>query len=283
MKRRGRLCNTGHGPSRRPYRVLTLHQLSYFMAANNPHTSSDADGIRLNKYIAMAGVTSRRKADDLIDAGRVRVNGEVAEAYWYRVMPGDTVEVNGRTISPQSHRYVLLNKPKDTISTTDDEKGRDTVMDLVNLPADIRDGLFPVGRLDRDTVGVLLLTNDGDLAHRLMHPRYETKKLYRVRTRKTIDPHEIDHLRRGVVLEDGTASADRVTYINPKRREEIGLMLHEGRNRQIRRMMEALGHEVVALDRVNYAGLTSDGLDRGQWRHLQGHEIKRLKNHVKLK
>ncbi|NBB85588.1 MAG: pseudouridine synthase [Bacteroidetes bacterium] len=253
------------------------------MAANNPHTSSDAEGIRLNKYIAKAGVTSRRKADDLIDAGRVRVNGEVTEAYWYRVMPGDTVEVSGKTISPQSHRYILLNKPKDTISTTDDEKGRDTVMDLVNLPADIRDGLFPVGRLDRDTVGVLLLTNDGDLAHRLMHPRYETQKLYRVRTRKTIDPHEIDHLRRGVTLEDGRASADRVTYIDPKRRQEIGLMLHEGRNRQIRRMMEALGHEVVALERVNYAGLTSDGLERGQWRHLQGHEIKRLKNHVKLK
>ncbi|NBB99781.1 MAG: pseudouridine synthase [Bacteroidetes bacterium] len=253
------------------------------MAANNPHTSSDADGIRLNKYIAKAGVTSRRKADDLIDAGRVRVNGETAEAYWYRVMPGDTVEVNGRTISPQSLRYILLNKPKDTISTTDDEKGRDTVMDLVSLPADIRDGLFPVGRLDRDTVGVLLLTNDGDLAHRLMHPRYDTKKLYRVRTQNTIDPHEIDRLRRGVELEDGRASADRVTYINPKRREEIGLMLHEGRNRQIRRMMEALGHEVVALERVNYAGLTTDGLERGEWRHLQGHEVQHLKNHVKLK
>jgi len=253
------------------------------MSKNNPHTKSDAEGIRLNKYVAKAGVTSRRKADDIIDAGRVRVNGEVVKEYWYRVTDGDTVEVSGRTISPQKNRYILLNKPKDTISTTDDEKGRETVVDLVRLPEEIRDGLYPVGRLDRDTVGVLLLTNDGDLAHRLMHPRYETKKLYKVRTRSPIAPHEIDTLRRGVELEDGMAAADRVTYIDPSRREEIGLMLHEGRNRQIRRMMEALGHEVVALERVNYAGISTKGLDRGQWRHLHEHEVRRLKNHVKLK
>ncbi len=240
-------------------------------------------GTRLNKYIARAGITSRRKADDLIDQGRVKVNGQVAREYWYQVQPDDTVEVNGKTISPQKHRYMLLNKPKDTISTTDDERGRDTVLDLLKLPQKIREGLFPVGRLDRDTVGVLLLTNDGDLAHRLMHPRYETKKLYVVRTRERIDPHEIDTLQRGVELEDGKASADRVTYIDPKKREEVGIMLHEGRNRQIRRMMEAIGHEVVHLERVNYAGLTTAGLERGESRPLKDHEVRKLKNRVKLK
>jgi 23S rRNA pseudouridine2605 synthase len=239
--------------------------------------------MRLNKYIARSGVTSRRKADTLIDQGRVRINGEVVKEYWYQVQEGDTVEVNGRVISPREHVYVLLNKPKDTITTTDDEHDRDIVLDLISLPDKDRLGLFPVGRLDRDTVGVLLVTNDGDMAHRLMHPSYEIDKLYVVRTRDLIQPHQLDQLRKGVELEDGMAAADQVTYVRPDDHHEIGLKLHEGRNRQIRRMMDALGHNVVHLERVNYAGLTAEGVRRGKWRRLKKHEVRALRRKVGLK
>lgn len=239
--------------------------------------------MRLNKYIARSGVTSRRKADTLIDEGRVRINGEVVEEYWYQVQDDDTVEVNGRVISPRRKVYLLLNKPKDTITTTDDEHDRDIVLDLIQLPEKDQLGLFPVGRLDRDTVGVLLITNDGDLAHRLMHPSYEIDKLYVIRTREPVKPHQLEQLLQGVELEDGPAAADRVTYVRPDDHHEIGLRLHEGRNRQIRRMMEALGHDVVHLERVNYAGLTAEGVRRGKWRRLEEHEVQTLRNKVGLK
>lgn len=239
--------------------------------------------MRLNKYIARSGVTSRRKADTLIDEGRVRINGEVVKEYWYQVQDDDTVEVNGRVISPRRKVYLLLNKPKDTITTTDDEHDRDIVLDLIQLPEKDQLGLFPVGRLDRDTVGVLLITNDGDLAHRLMHPSYEIDKLYVIRTREPVKPHQLEELLQGVELEDGPAAADRVTYVRPDDHHEIGLRLHEGRNRQIRRMMEALGHDVVHLERVNYAGLTAEGVRRGKWRRLEEHEVQTLRNKVGLK
>lgn len=239
--------------------------------------------MRLNKYVSRAGVASRRKADGLIDQRRVKVNGEVVTDYWYRVQPGDRVEVNGRLVSPQEFVYVLLNKPKDTITTTDDERGRQTVMDLIALPDEERQGMYPVGRLDRDTVGVLLLTNDGELAHRLMHPRYEISKLYVVRTRESVKPHEIDRLRRGIELDDGMAKADRVAYLDPKNHHEIGLSIHEGRNRQVRRMFEVLGHDVEQLERLEYAGLRADGVRRGKWRRLHDHEVRRLRTLVKLK
>jgi len=251
--------------------------------APSPSGSGNKDGMRLNKYIARSGVTSRRKADTLIDQGRVKINGEVVKEYWYRVQEDDTVEVNGEIISPRGHIYILLNKPKDTITTTDDEHDRDTVMDLIRLPNLHNLGLFPVGRLDRDTVGVLLLTNDGDLAHRLMHPSYEIDKLYVVRTRGPVKPHELDQLRKGVQLDDGMAAADQVTYVDPEDQHAIGLRLHEGRNRQIRRMMEALGHDVVHLERINYAGLTAEGVRRGKWRRLTEHEVRALRRKVRLK
>ncbi|MFQ5571055.1 MAG: pseudouridine synthase [Rhodothermales bacterium] len=237
----------------------------------------------MNKYIARAGVCSRRKADALIDQQRVKVNGEVITSYWQRVGPGDVVEVNGRLISPRKAEYILVNKPKNVITTTDDERGRRTVMDLVDDQDKEPMGLFPVGRLDRDTVGALLLTNDGELAHRLMHPRYEVNKLYVIRTKEAVKPHEIDQLRHGIQLEDGLAKADNVAFREGHSRREIGLQLHEGRNRQVRRMMEALGHEVVFLERINYAGLTTDGIRRGKWRRLASHEIRRLRKLVKLK
>ncbi len=239
-------------------------------------------GTRINKYIASAGVTSRRKADDLVKEGRVKVNGAVMIEVGTRVREGDTVEVNGKRISPDPHLYVLLHKDKDTISTTDDPRGRDTVLDLVSLPKEKKEGLFPVGRLDRNTTGVLLLTNDGDLAHRLMHPRYEVEKIYLVRTREKVMPDQLDALRRGIELEDGPAKADNAAYVDPKDKTEIGLQIHEGRNRQIRRMMEKLGHDVVHLERIRYAGLSTEGVRRGKWRRLQEHEVGALRRRVGL-
>lgn len=243
---------------------------------HNPHTSADRPGIRINKYIAHAGVCSRRDADTLVEQGRVALDGEVVTQHGTRVMSGQTVTVDGEPVAPKENVYLLLNKPKDTISTTDDEKGRRTVLDVVGAGGKNPKGLFPVGRLDRNTVGVLLITNDGDLAHRLMHPRYEIEKIYFVRTQDPIQPHEIDRLRRGVQLEDGPAQADDVAYIDPSEQREVMMKLHEGRNRQIRRMMEQLGHTIVLLERVQYAGLTTDNLARGQYRRLQDHEVNAL-------
>lgn len=238
--------------------------------------------IRLNKYIARAGVCSRRKADELIEKGQVKINGAVVTELGTRVSETDDIEVNGRSISPRRHMYILVNKPKDTITTTDDPHDRDTVMELIKMSEEEKRGLFPVGRLDRDTTGVLLVTNDGDLAHRLMHPSYEIDKLYRVRTKKPVKPHELDQLHKGVKLEDGIASADQVAYVALPDHHEVGISIHEGRNRQIRRMFEALGHEIASLERVNYAGLTADGIRPGKWRRLQEHEIRQLHRQVKL-
>ena len=237
--------------------------------------------IRINKYIARAGVCSRRKADELIEKGLVKVNGAVVTELGTRVKESDEVEVNGRSISPRGHVYILVNKPKDTITTTDDPHDRETVMGLIALPEEEKRGLFPVGRLDRDTTGVLLVTNDGDLAHRLMHPRYEITKLYRVRTKRPMKPHELDQLRKGVELEDGMAAADQAAYVNPPDHREVGLSIHEGRNRQVRRMFEALGHEIAQLERVNYAGLTAEDIRPGKWRRLREHEIRQLHRQVK--
>lgn len=238
--------------------------------------------MRINKYIAHAGVCSRRDADRLVEQGRVQIDGVPVTEHGTRVEEGQTVAVDGEPIHLQPFLYVLLNKDKDTISTTDDPRGRDTVLDLVDLPEQKKQGLFPVGRLDRNTTGVLLLTNDGDLAHRLMHPRYETAKLYLVRTRRNVKPHEIDRLRRGIELKDGPARADEAAYVDPRVKNELALELHEGRNRQIRRMMETLGHNVVHLERVSYAGLTTEGLHRGAWRRLRRDEVKALHRRVGL-
>lgn len=238
--------------------------------------------MRLNRFIGRSGYCSRRQADDLIAKGLVKVNGEVVTELGTKVHPGDVVEANGQVLTRSSLVYILLNKPADVITTTRDERGRKTVLDLVTLEAGEGEGLFPVGRLDRHTTGVLLLTNDGELANRLMHPRYEMEKLYLVTTKNPVKPHELAQLRDGLELEDGPAHADQVTYAHSEQKTQIGLSIHEGRNRQIRRMMEALGHEVAALERVRYAGLTASGVRRGKWRHLQTHEIRKLKKLVKL-
>jgi 23S rRNA pseudouridine2605 synthase len=213
----------------------------------------------------------------------VEVNGKAVTELGTRVGPDDEVRVNGSLISPTRHVHVLLNKPRGTITTTRDERGRKTVLDLVNIRDRDDLGIFPVGRLDRDTTGALLLTNDGELANRLMHPRYEVEKLYTVHTNRDLTEAELDQLRTGVELDGGLARADRVGYLDPKDHRVVGISLHEGRNRQIRRMMEALGCSVQKLDRVRYAGLSTSGLRRGRWRRLTDHEVKRLYRVVKLK
>jgi 23S rRNA pseudouridine2605 synthase len=246
------------------------------------HASTDREGMRINKYIAHAGVCSRRDADDLVEQGRVQIDGETVTEHGTRVHEGQRVTVDGEEVYPLEFEYLLLNKPKDTISTTDDPKGRDTVLDAIGVPADNPSGLFPVGRLDRNTTGALLVTNDGDLAHRLMHPRYEIPKIYYVRAQDRVKPHQLDRLERGVQLEDGDAAADQVAYLDPNAKTDIALELHEGRNRQIRRMMEALGHTIVQLERAKYASLPLGRLQRGDWRRLKPDEVRELYTRVDL-
>ncbi len=239
--------------------------------------------MRINKYIAHTGYCSRRDADQLVEEGRVRVDGDVVREHGTRVREGQRVTVDGEEVHLRALEHILLNKPKDTISTTDDQKGRQTVLDVVGVPEENPSGLFPVGRLDRNTTGVLLITNDGDLAHRLMHPRYEVAKIYYVRTQTPVKPHQIDQLRRGVELEDGPAAADQIAYLAPNSKTDIALEIHEGRNRQIRRMMETLGHDIVQLERAKYASLTTGSLQRGEWRRLTYEEVDQLRQRVDLK
>lgn len=237
--------------------------------------------VRLNRFIAQTGLCSRRTADTWIAEGRVTVNGEAVTELGFKVnADNDTVSLDGRAIKPQPFTYVLLNKPRNTITTTDDPRDRRTVMDL--LPPELRTvGVVPVGRLDRDTTGVLLLTNDGELANRLMHPRYQVDKIYRVEVEKPLSRVELDQLMNGVELDDGSARADMVSYL--EKPTKIALSIHEGRNRQVRRMIEAIGHTVVRLDRSHQAGMTTSGLRPGKYRLLESHEIDRLRRSVKLK
>ena len=238
---------------------------------------------RLNRFIAQCGVTSRRKADELIASGIVKVNGEVVTELGTIIQPDDRVTLNNKPLTPQPYLYILLNKPMDAITTVEDEKGSRTVMDLVELPDEEKVRLYPVGRLDRDTIGALLITNDGELANRLMHPSYEIEKYYLVETEENVKPSDLEKLKKGIELEDGWATMDEVSYLNPDIRNLLGVMLHEGKNRQIRRMIEAIGHQVRALERVRYASLTCAGLRRGRWRHLTPAEVRRIKHMVRLK
>lgn len=243
----------------------------------------EPDGpVRLNKVLSRAGVASRREADTIIAAGRVTVNGETVTELGIKVAPTDRVEVDGKPVQAADLVYVLLNKPTDAITTVTDDRGRRTVMDLVTLPEAEKSALFPVGRLDRQTTGALLLTTDGELAHRLMHPRYGAVKIYVVRLDAPASASDVERLRTGVDLDDGPARADHAAFVGEDRRT-IALQLHEGRNRQVRRMIEALGRRVEALERVEYAGLTLDGLRRGKWRRLEPHEVNTLRRSVKLK
>lgn len=232
--------------------------------------------IRLNKYIADAGVCSRREADELISSGQIKVNKRVTTELGTKVSPEDEVIYRGRVLEPKrDYDYVVLNKPKDYITTTRDERGRKTVMDLVGRAS--RNRIYPVGRLDRTTTGILLLTNDGDLANTLMHPSSKVEKVYRVELDKDVTEEDSKKLLQGVELEDGLAMVDEVAYVDPPRKREVGLSLHSGKNRIIRRLFEALGYEVVKLDRTSFAGLTKKSMERGQWRRLHPREVRNLK------
>ncbi|HEX8298614.1 MAG TPA: pseudouridine synthase, partial [Rubricoccaceae bacterium] len=247
-----------------------------------PRAVERDEPVRLNRLISRAGLASRRDADAIIAEGRVRLNGEVVTEMGIQVGPTDVVTVDGKPVGSVGLTYILMNKPTGAITTTSDERDRKTVMDLLDLPPSERDGLFPVGRLDRNTSGALLLTTDGDLAHRLMHPRYETVKTYLCTAERPLTDDDLDRLTHGVMLDDGLARADHAQFVSPDR-TVVALGLHEGRNRQVRRMIEALGTRVSALERVAYAGLTLEGLRRGKWRRLQPHEINALRRKVKLK
>ena len=238
--------------------------------------------VRLNRYIAQAGICSRRKADEMIEKGHVKINGEKVDVLGTKVQPTDVVEVSGKVITPRAWEYFILNKPPDTITTTSDEKGRKTVMDLLTIPDEEKEGIYPIGRLDRHTVGVLLLTNDGEFANRLMHPRYDIEKVYVVRTREAVSQEHLAQLVKGIELEDGLARADNAHYLDESNLFEIGIALHEGKNRQIRRMLEALGYTVEHLERVRYAGLTTKGIRRGRWRRMQKEEVKKIRKLIKL-
>jgi 23S rRNA pseudouridine2605 synthase len=231
--------------------------------------------VRINRFLSMCGVTSRRKAEELVLAGKVEINHAVVRDLATRVDPArDRVFVGGtQAIPAQGHLYLVLNKPKDSITTLSDERGRTTVMSMVRT----RERVYPVGRLDRNTTGVLLLTNDGGFAHRLMHPRFHVPKSYRVSCGRALTPSDLALLRSGIQLPDGRTSPAEVQFIPQGRGKEIGITIHEGRNRQVRRMFEALGYEVLKLDRVAYGPVTKEGLARGGTRSLTRGEIRTLK------
>ncbi|MCB0480175.1 MAG: pseudouridine synthase [Flavobacteriales bacterium] len=237
---------------------------------------STREGVRLNKYIANSGVCSRRAADELIAQGLITINGVVVTEMGIRVMSGDVVKYGGEALSFEKFVYLLMNKPKDFITTVDDPDGRKTVMDIIG--SNVNERVYPVGRLDRATTGVLLLTNDGDLAKKLTHPSHGVKKIYHVTTTKSISKIDLDRLAAGIELEDGFVKPDHVSYVGENdNRKEIGIEIHSGKNRIIRRLMESLGYSVAKLDRVMFAGLTKKKLARGQWRTLTDKEVGFLK------
>ena len=240
-------------------------------------TTGGIVGMRLNKYVAHCGVASRRAAADLIKRGLVKVNGMVEKAPGYQVEEQDVVSYNDKVLKPEGKQvYILMNKPKDVITTLKDERGRRTVIDL--LRGKVKERIFPVGRLDRDTTGLLLMTNDGDLAEKMTHPRYEMKKVYYASLNRELDPADLDKIAKGLQLEDGPVSVNWVEYLPGKDKTEIGLEVHVGRNRIVRRIFEHLGYQVQKLDRVYLGGLTKKDLKRGWWRNLTRQEIVMLKH-----
>lgn len=241
----------------------------------DPLPSFNDDAIRLNKYLSNAGICSRREADVLIQTGVVSINGQVVTEMGYKIKPGDVVQYDGETINAETKRYVLLNKPKGFITTMDDPMGRKTVMSLVRKAC--RERIYPIGRLDRDTTGLLLFTNDGDMAKKLTHPKYQAKKIYHVELNKSVARQDLEKLTNGVDLEDGKTRFDVADFVKDGSAREIGVEIHSGKNRIVRRMFEALGYEVIKLDRVQFSGLTKKDLPRGMYRHLTENEVSFLK------
>jgi 23S rRNA pseudouridine2605 synthase len=245
---------------------------------------AQSEDFRLNKYLSHAGVASRRAADVLIKEGKVKVNGEVVTEMGYKINPKDKVEFEGKVLNLEKKYYILINKPKDFITTVKDEKDRRTVMELIRsaypqMKSITRPRLYPVGRLDRNTTGVLLITNDGEMAQKLTHPSSEIKKVYHVILDKKLRKDDFDKIAEGgVVLEDGIAEVDMIAYPNEKNRAEVGVEIHTGKNRFVRRLFESLGYEVTKLDRVYFAGLTKKDIPRGKWRFLDEEEVRLLRH-----
>ena len=231
--------------------------------------------LRLNKYLANAGVCSRREADEFIQAGVVTVNGQVVTELGTKILRTDEVRFHDQPVTIEKKVYVLLNKPKDYVTTSDDPQQRKTVMDLVKNACPER--IYPVGRLDRNTTGVLLLTNDGDMASKLTHPKYLKKKIYHVFLDKACSAHDLQQIAEGIQLEDGEIKADDVQYAHPTDKKQVGIEIHSGKNRIVRRIFESLGYRVQKLDRVQFAGLTKKNLKRGDWRYLTEEEVDRLR------
>ena len=231
--------------------------------------------VRLNKFLANAGICSRREADEFIQAGVVTVNGKVVTELGTKVLRSDEVKFHDQPVRMEKKVYVLLNKPKDTVTTSDDPQQRKTVMDLVKDACPER--IYPVGRLDRNTTGVLLLTNDGDLASKLTHPKFLKKKIYHVYLDKNVTAHDMQQIATGISLEDGEVHADAIEYASPTDKSQVGIEIHSGKNRIVRRIFESLGYRVVKLDRVQFAGLTKKNLRRGDWRFLTEKEVDMLR------
>ena len=260
-------------------RIKKIHETDEIVAV-------PADSMRLNKFLAHAGIASRRKADELIAAGKVKVNGEVVTEMGHRVKASDKITFDEKRIVPETKVYILLNKPKDCITTTNDERERKTVLDLIKsaysqIKSIKKPRLYPVGRLDRNTTGVLLITNDGELAQNLTHPSKEIKKIYQASLDKNLRLEDYEKIQHGVVLEDGIAEVSEIAFTNPKNKSEVGIEIHSGKNRIVRRIFESLGYDVVKLDRVYFGGLTKKDVPRGKWRFLEEEELRRLK-HFKL-
>ncbi len=241
---------------------------------SNEKKSETPEKMRLNKFIANAGICSRREADVLIQKGLITVNGVIAQDMGTIVNPTDTIIYNGSELNCEKKIYVLLNKPKNVVTTREDAHADLTVMDLIRNACTER--IYPVGRLDKATTGVLLLTNDGDLTKKLTHPKYEKKKIYHVHLDKAVTKFHMEEISKGIKLEDGDIAADDIDYVGEDK-NQVGIEIHSGRNRIVRRIFEHLGYKVLKLDRVYFAGLTKKGLQRGHWRYLTEQEVKLLK------
>lgn len=262
-------------PGNAPKSEPPVYDAFSHLAGERKKVSAEERNIRLNKYIADAGVCSRREADSLIAAGEIKVNGETITEMGYKVARIDTVTYKGTVLKAEKLVYVLLNKPKGFITTVEDPEDRKTVMHLVENACDER--IYPVGRLDRNTTGLLLVTNDGELAKKLTHPSHNVKKIYQVDLDKPVSEADVDKLQTGLVLEDGEAKVDELAVLSEDR-TILGVEIHIGRNRIVRRLFEHLGYEVIRLDRVMFAGLTKKDLPRGKWRYLSEKELIRLKH-----
>ncbi len=244
--------------------------------SNNKQSSQkESTGIRLNKFISNSGVCSRREADTYIEHGSVTVNGKLVTEMGYKVQPDDAVRFDGTLISIEQKRYVLLNKPKNYITTMEDDRGRKTVMELVGNATNER--IYPVGRLDRNTTGLLLFTNDGELAKKLTHPKHNVRKLYHASLDKKLTLADLNKLRGDVIIEGKKVFIDAVSYVQGEKKTEVGIEIHSGRNRIVRKIFDHFGYHVVKLDRVIFAGLTKKNLPRGRWKELTQQEVNNLK------